>query len=389
VEINIVVENGEYGAFYESINNKFESKTGIKANLISDAGESVLPELISGSGYYDVILMDGPEIPKYATLNYLVPLDSYIKPEIKADFYDSALNSCSWKGKLYTLPYLVHGPVIYYRTDLFAAKGLTHAPQSSDEYRQYAKLLTDPAHGIWGSILEGRGDGESVSQWTDKVLQFGGRIIDEKTGKIAVNSKENVAAFEWALSLLNLDKSIPPESINYNQDEARDMLLQGQVAFVTIWPYVWKMSQNTEYSKVVGKVAVAPQPVTSAVWNWSYGIASASKKKDAAWAWIEWATNAENLGLLGTQFLGPIPRKSAMSIATAAITNPSDRATFEAMNKALEMGFAPMLSTNYGELRDRYGLSIHRIFSGEVRSIQAELDQCAKDLQKLLDEAEL
>ena len=197
-----VEDGGEYALRYESIKDEFEEMTGATVNLEGASNEAVLSEAMAHSGYYDVLTVDGPLIPQWASLGYLMPLDEYMEEEELDDFYDAALESVSWNGELYCMPYLVHGPVLYYRTDLLEAAGYENPPQTVEEYLEMSKALQDEANGVYGTIIEGKQEAEPVSQLMDKLLQFGGELISsEDPTKIAFNSEETVETFEYIMRL--------------------------------------------------------------------------------------------------------------------------------------------------------------------------------------------
>lgn len=387
--LTIAVEDGgEYALWYESIKSEFEEKTGATVKLEGAANEAVLSEAMAKSGYYDVITVDGPLIPQWASLGYLLPLDEYMEQSELDDFYEAALNSVKWDGKLYCMPYLVHGPVMYYRKDLLEQAGFDHAPETVDEYLEMAKALTDKSNDVYGTIIEGNQEGEPVSQLMDKVSQFGGELISSKDpAKIAFDSPEVVEAFEYMMKFYD-EGAVPEGSSGYNNGDVQNMFLQGQLALACNWPYMWKMTKDSAASKVVGKVGVAAQPAANAVWNWSFGISPDSENIDLAVEWCKWATSSEVIARLSQDFINPAVRKTSSEAAEKAITDEDDKAALSAMNKSLDQGVAPTLSTNFSELRQRVSLTLNRITSKEAKDIKAEVSECAKDLQKILDEAQ-
>lgn len=188
-----VEDGGEYALWYESIKDEFEKETGATVNLEGASNEAVLSEAMAKSGYYDVLTVDGPLIPQWASLGYLMPLDEYMEEEELNDFYDAALNSVKWDDQLYCMPYLVHGPVLYYRTDLLEEAGFDHAPSTVEEYFEMSKAMTDEENGVYGTIIEGKQEAEPVSELMDKLFQFGGELISsEDPSKIAFHSQETV-----------------------------------------------------------------------------------------------------------------------------------------------------------------------------------------------------
>lgn len=182
--------------------------------------------------------------------------------------------------------------------------------------------------------------------------------------------------------------AVPQESSGYNNGDVQNMFLQGQLAFACNWPYMWKMTKDEDASKVSGKVGVVAQPVANAVWSWSFGVNPDSKNKDLAIEWCKWATSSETIARLSENFINPAVRKSSAEEAEAAITDPEDAEVLKAMNQSLAQGIAPTLSTNFSELRDRVSLTLNRITTKEVTDIPKEVEECAQDLQEILDEAQ-
>lgn len=383
-----VEDGGEYALWYEEIKDEFEKETGATVKLEGASNEAVLSEAMAKSGYYDVLTVDGPLIPQWASLGYLMPLDEYMDEEELDDFYDAALESVKWEDTLYCMPYLVHGPVLFYRTDLLEAAGYDHAPQTVEEYFEMSKALTDEENGVYGTIIEGKQEAEPVSQLMDKLFQFGGEMISsEDPTKIAFDSQETIDMFNYIMKFYD-EGAVPAESSGYNNGDVQNMFLQGQLAFACNWPYMWKMTKDDSVSKVNGKVGVVAQPVANAVWNWSFGVSPDSKNKELAVEWCKWATSSDVIARLSENFLNPAVRESSAKTAESAITDEADVEVLKAMNQSLAQGVSPTLSTNFSELRNRVSLSLNRIATKEVTDIPAEVKECAEDLQDILDEAQ-
>ena len=381
-------EGGLYTLWYKEHVSEFEEATGMTVIIeeVPELTNTFTLEAMANSGYYDLFNMDGPVIPEFAENGWIIPLDDYIEDGYLDDFYPSAIEACTYNGQLYGLPYLVHGPVLYYRTDLFEAAGLTSAPTTNEEVRQYAQKLNDPENGIYGFIVEGQQSGEAVSQLHDKIYQFGGDVLDEDFN-VKINSPEVVEMFNWILAMQWEDKTLPEAGINYNNGDVQNLFLQGKVAMVCNWPYMWSMTKDPATSAVVGNVAVAAQPVTNALWNWSYAISSDSKNKEAAFEFLKWTVESNNLGVMGAEFSNPVTRMSSVDIALSQLTDEADINTFKALNQMLEQGKAPVLTTNYSEIRTRIGETLNGIVSQNITDIEAELESCAADLEALVQEA--
>lgn len=381
-------EGGLYSLWYKEHVSEFEEATGMKVIIeeVPELTNTFTLEAMSNSGYYDLFNMDGPVIPEFAENGWIIPLNEYVEDGYLDDFYPSAIESCSYNGQLYAIPYLVHGPVLYYRTDLFEKAGLTAAPTTLDEIREYAKKLNDPENGVCGFIVEGKQSGEAVSQLHDKIYQFGGDVLTSDY-KVAFNSQEVIDMFQWILDMQWTDKTLPEAGINYNNGDVQNLFLQGKAAMVCNWPYMWSMCQNPDTSAVVGKVAVAAQPITNALWSWSYAISSDSQNKEAAYEFLKWTVDSQNLGVMGAEFSNPVTRVSSVEIALNSLTDESSINTFKALNQMLAQGKAPVLTTNYSEIRTRIGEALNRIVSLQTNDIAGEVAACAADIEKLVDEA--
>ena len=107
----------------------------------------------------------------------------------------------------------MHTPVVFYRTDLFEAAGITEFPKTWEEYEEAAKKLTKD--GVYGTIIEAMQAGEPVTHLVDWFYQAGGSIIDADNN-VTVNSPENAKAFNFMLKMMYEDESVMPGSIGYD-----------------------------------------------------------------------------------------------------------------------------------------------------------------------------
>lgn len=391
-KIAIGVEaGGPYTEFYKKLAPQFTEKTGIQVEFQDvphdNMHERFITEAASGTGAIDVFITDQPWISEFAKQGFLEPLDERLSEDDRKDFLPSALDVVSYEGKIYSLPFLVHTPILYYRTDLFKKAGLTKAPETWDEYREYAKKLTDEANGVSGTIVEGKQSGEPVTHLIDRFLQAGGQILDGD--KVVLDSPENVNAFKFMLSLQE-DKSSPAGAVTYDNADAHNMFLQGKAAMVINWPYMYSMANDLAQSKVVGKFALAPQPAgakqASAAWSWGFGISSSSKNKDAAWEFVKWSTSTENMGQLAKQFINPVSRTSAISALNSdASLKDEDKKAIEAMSKAVEFGHNVTTTSVFPAIQERLALSLSKIMVKQS-SPEDELKAAAADIKAIIEQ---
>ena len=230
----IGVESGSPNIeFFKNNVSEFETATGITIEWVEiphdNMHERFVQEAISQSGAIDIYDTDQPWISEFASKGYLEPLGDKLSEEDKSDFYEAALDASSYNGEVYSIPFFVHRPVVFYRTDLFEEAGITEFPKTWEEYEEAAKKLTKDD--VYGTIIEAKQAGEPVTHLVDWFYQAGGSIIDADNN-VTVNSPENAKAFNFMLKLMYEDESVMPGSIGYDNADVHNMFMQGKVAMV-------------------------------------------------------------------------------------------------------------------------------------------------------------
>ncbi|MET0886337.1 MAG: sugar ABC transporter substrate-binding protein, partial [Mycetocola sp.] len=333
--ITIGVEAGSpWETYYGEKAAEFTEETGVEVEFQSiphaNMRQQFLSDAVAGGGSFDVFTVDQPWLPEFAANGYLVPLDDVVTDEDRDDFLPHTLDTTSYEGALYGLPYMVHNTVLYYRTDLFEAAGLTEPPASWDEYREYAKILTDRDAGIWGTIIAGKQDGEVATRYESYLKQTGSDIADAD-GTPTLDTEAGLEVFDMMSAIQFQDQSSPPGL--HDITEIQGQFLEGKVAMVLQWPYMYGMTADESQSKVVGSVGLAPAPgnpdQVSTTFSWGFGVNAASDNIDAATKWVLWATSSDVLTDLSIKNASPVPRASSTEAVASDTT--LDDATHQAM----------------------------------------------------------
>ncbi|MCJ7840695.1 sugar ABC transporter substrate-binding protein [Lederbergia sp. NSJ-179] len=394
VEITVGAEaGGPYTEFYKGIVDDFTKGTGIKVNFLEIPHDNMhqrfLTESMSGGGAIDVYQTDQPWISEFASNGFLEPLSSKISDEDKKDFAPAALETVKYKDEIYGLPYLVHTPIVYYRTDLFEEAGLKGPPKTWEEYRTYAQKLNNPDKEIYGTLIEGKQAGEPVTHLLDLVHQGGGGILDEND-EVILDSPEVKSVFEYLNAIQNEDKTSPPGAVGFDNAEAQNMFLQGKVAMVKNWPYMYSTANDPEDSRVADNFAIAKQPKGdlsgSAIWSWGYGVSSSSENKDAAWKFVQWATSSEVVKQLGKEFINPVPRESALNaLKEDDSVSKKDLEAVTIMSESLKDGQVFTQNPNFPSIQERLSVTLSKLLSKQT-SIEEELDATSQDVKDILAE---
>lgn len=368
--ITIGMEAGSpYETFYKARAQQFTQQTGIKVKILGvphdNMQQQFLSDALSGTGAYDVYESDQPWISQFANKGYLVDLSDRISATDRADFAGNTLDTVSYQGKLYALPFLVHNTVLFYRTDLFDRAGIKAPPATWDDYRAYAKRLTDPGSGVHGTLVEGKQDGECAIRLEAFIQQTGSDICD-RSFKPTIDTPQARAAADLMTGLV-ADRSAPGGQLNLT--DMQGQFLQGKLAMAPMWPFLYALAKDPKQSKVVDKFAVALSPGdpdrVSTTFSWGFAVSAASKKRDAAWEWVKWATGTEIQAEFGKDQVNPVPRNSAVKrvVADNSLT-AADRKAIAVFADSAQRSRSMPMTPKYPQWQNAMAVAVSSIMSG-------------------------
>lgn len=377
--------------FYKTEAGEFTEQTGITVEWVEiphdNMHERFVQEAISGSGAIDIYDTDQPWISEFASKGYLLDVTDRLTQEDKNDFYAAALDASSYEGKIYSVPFFVHTPIVFYRTDLFEAAGITEFPKTWEAYEDAAKKLTTDE--VYGTIIEAKQAGEPVTHLVDWFYQAGGSIIDAQN-HVTVNSPENKEAFEYLLRMMYEDESVMPGSLGYDNADVHNLFMQGKVAMVKNWPYMYAMCKDPGQSTVSDKFAVAVQPAgknqSTAAWTWGFGISSGSKNQEAAWEFVKWSTSSEKLAKLGIANSNPVPRNSSLEIVRADTSlSEFDIASIEVMSEALNYASNATENPKFPSIQTELSYTLSDIMSKQT-TVEEGLKDAEQRIKEIIEE---
>lgn len=152
--------------------------------------------------------------------------DMVAKLDEEYGFFDSAVETYTYDGRVYAVPAYDMAQVLWYRKDLFAAAGL-EAPKTWDDVVACAKALTDKENGKYGIALPA-----SLSMATDQVVysimaSCGGADVVDEGNNVTFDNPGTVKAFEYYQELL---KYAPVDCDTYTWGEPQALFNEGTVA---------------------------------------------------------------------------------------------------------------------------------------------------------------
>ena len=272
--------------------------------------------------------------------------------------------------------------MLYYRKDLFKKAGLS-VPTNFTELEAAAKALNKD--GVAGFASRGKG-AAAVTQLSSYVYNFGGRYLDG--GKAVFDSPEALEAIRYYGRLLG---NYGPQGVtSMSWENVMPVFQAGKVAMWTDASVFYGQIVDPAKTQIpAADIGVAQLPrgpkgdSPFIVVSWGMAMSSASKNKDAAKQFLDWATSKE-LAIEGMLSNITMARDSAWADAEVRkIMNPG---LVETQAHAAKNGYPydrPFMSS-VGQARDLIGEVI--IESINTKGTSAKLASLAQEKVKAVDE---
>jgi sorbitol/mannitol transport system substrate-binding protein len=310
-------------------------------------------DIASQGGQFDVLTIGSYETPIWARRGWLRPLDQLPAEYNVDDLLTPIREGLSHEGTLYALPFYGESSMLYYRTDLFDAAGITVPEQPTyDQVSEWASRIHDPGNGVYGICLRGKpGWGENMAFLSTMVNTFGGRWFDLEW-QPTINTPQWQNAVGYYVNVLN--QYGPPGASSNGFNENLALFSTGRCGMWIDATVAAGLLSNPEQSQVADRLGFARAPIESYpngsnwLWAWALAIPQTSRSPEAAQRFIAWATSQEYIesvaaehgwvsvppGTRTSTYQNPNYREAAPfaeivlnSIQSADITNPSPEPT--------------------------------------------------------------
>ncbi|MGE4454902.1 MAG: sugar ABC transporter substrate-binding protein [Sphaerochaeta sp.] len=382
-EIRVLLANHPYGELLKTKIPEFEAETGIKVNYESlqesQLTNKLTTEFATNSSTVDVF-MTRPlqEGLMFIKNGWYESLDNY-------DFSDYPENSVDIgrkDGKAYIVPLVTEWQVMYYRKDLFRKAGLS-VPTTFEELENAARVLNKD--GIAGIASRGKG-AAAVTQLSSYIYNYGGNYLEN--GKAVFDSPEAVEATRFYGRLLG---NYGPQGVtSMSWENVMPVFQAGKVAMWTdasvFYGQIVDPAKTEIPAEDIGVAQLPRGPKDDSpfiVVSWGMAMSSASKNKDAAQKFLDWATN-KALAKEGMLSNITMARDSAWADAEVrAVMNPG---LVETQAHAAKNGYPfdrPFMSS-VGQARDLIGEVI--IESINTKGTSSKLQALASEKADAVDE---
>ena len=391
-QLTLAVNSGVEGDALKQAALDYEKQTGVHIQIAefpyANLFEKELIDLNSRTGAYDLIMLDDPWFPRFATHQFLTDLTPLLQKRGQggpdADFVATSIALCRYPyqtGALFALPYVGNSQLFFYRKDLFEKYNLKE-PLKWDDVQAAAKTIQEKetqGTKTYGYVMRAAQGNAAVADFMPIFWAFGGEMFDP-SGKPTVNSPEGINALKF---MLELGKYSPPGYASFNADEVGAHLLQGSAAMSINWPAWISSFSDTSKSKVIGKMAFTTLPGAvkdgqAEIGNWLIAIPKDARNPDAAIDFLLWATKAEQMKLSALRG-NPPTRKSLFQDPELVAKFPS----YPAQLKSLETSRPRPRTPQWNEIENAFGIFLSKANSGELSPEEA-MNQANAEIEKII-----
>lgn len=390
------------------LKGEFEAETGIQVDIVQKDHQSVVAELdqelATRNVTYDIVLMPHRLLGKLVEKQQVRPLDDLITDDsgtgkdllVLNDAFSRWWKEVSWyKGKPYGAPFSLLSMYVVYRRDLFddpenqeqfrAKYGHDlRAPATWNEYVEIAEFFHNPEAGRYGTYIQGQQHVALWYEWLNVLYAFKADVLDSSVGSsygdIVVNSPEAKAATRAYVDLM---KFSPPETRNYNWDDALAVLQSGKCVMGILWHDATPYLEDLDQTDFAGKFGYCPVPgsdgeAVAQLEGWTYLIPTESKHPNEAARFLAWAMS-QDVQLEQTLKGGASPRPSVYE--KKLVQEIPFMPTFL---KCVEVGKVKPTFPESAIITETLVRRLSQILAGEL-SVDDGLDTAAKDINEILE----
>lgn len=362
--------------------------------------QRLLSDLAISDGQFDVMTIGSYEAPIWAEMEWLTPIQNIPLDYDLDDIVLPVREVLSYNNRLYALPFYAESSVLYYRTDLFEAAGLTMPPEPTySEVLDFAEKLHKAKNNRYGICLRGKpGWGDNITLITTIVNSFGGRWFD-------LDWKPQLHTDEWKNAITMyvnlLTKYGPPNPTKNGYIENLALFSQGKCAMWVDATIAAGRLYDPEISQVSENVGIVSAPIQKTakgshwLWIWSLAVPESSKHKIQALKFITWATSKQYVKLVGElEGLLAIPagtRESSYLNEEYLRVAPFSTLVLDTIKRANVkdstlkpkpyIGIQYVAINEFPSIGNQVGLLLEKVLLGELSIIEA-LEQSQKLTEK-------
>lgn len=323
---------------------------------------------------------DGPTLYNYAWSGYLIPLDKYVSPEMKADFLPSILKQGTYNHHLYSLGQFDSGVGLYANKQYLSEAGVRiptiDRPWTLSEFNAVLAKLKNVPGVKYPLDLQMTGGSEWFTYgFSPFVESFGGDLINRSTYRSAsgvLNGPATVAAMTWFQGLFKQGYSNPWPADATDFPAGRSALS---------WAGHWVYPDDSQ--ALGNNLLVLPAPnlgkgAKTGMGSWNWGISSSCKTPDVAWKVLNFLLSPNEIARM-SDANGAVPARKSV-IARSRLYAPNG--PLHVFVEQLQRGIAEPrpITPAYPTITSAFSVAVSDIAAGA--NVKEELDKAAQEIDQ-------
>jgi len=284
-------------AWVEQKAEEFKDQTGVEVKFEvvgwGDAWPRISSAIATGEGA-DVFQVGTTWNPQFAATGGLEEITIREFGGANA-FMKANLDSTTYKGKYYGVPWFAETRVLFYNKDMFKKAGV-QPPKTHDELMAVGKKIVTTLGEGSAISLAGTNAWDLLHNWSIILWANGGTLLSTDNKKATFNGPEGVTAMKWYVNLVKSGLA-SKACAEYNQPQADAAFINENVAMCYMGP--WNIAnieqENPTLNFDVVEPPVGPKGKASFSGGSNLVILKASGNKEAAKEWIKFILKDENL----------------------------------------------------------------------------------------------
>ncbi|WNB84839.1 ABC transporter substrate-binding protein [Cellulomonas sp. ATA003] len=246
---------------------------------------------------YTVLNLDVVWTSEFAANRWITPLPEDALP--LDDLIPATVDAATYRDTLFAAPYYTDGALLYSRTDLLTAAGISEPPSTWADVETACDAVLALPEAAGMSCYAGQFDkneGLTVN-FSEAVGSAEGSLFTDD-GQPDVDTPEALTALQHLVDWFDAG-IIPEEAITYQEEQGRQAFQDGRLVFLRNWPYVYNSFNAADgSSSVAGKFGVSPTPGedgpgVSTLGGRNIAISSFAENQETALEFIQFFTGEE------------------------------------------------------------------------------------------------
>jgi multiple sugar transport system substrate-binding protein len=255
---------------------------------------TVLEAGATGGAMPDVLWMNSPNFPLYASSNMFLPYNDRLKKDkitLTDHFPKQLIDMYTYKGNIYGVPQQFDTVGLWYNKEMFDAAKLSYPDETWkwNDLIEAAKKLTIPAKNQWGFAIQNDQQG-----FYNTVYQAGGYAINNENGTAGFTKGKEGLGF-WA-DMIHKHK-VSPTLPQLTDTRAQSMFESERLAMLYMGSWLSLSVGKNELLK--NKIGIAPLPSSpdgkraSIIHSQGFVTAKNTKHPDEAWEFVKFLASKQ------------------------------------------------------------------------------------------------